>query len=88
MEQSESNQTIKFNAVVFPQPAKKTLIVNANFAVKDYSVRSCIGKSCLNKKVNDHSFFTIDITSLVMGVYILSLIGVQDENFELLFAKM
>jgi hypothetical protein len=87
MEFAGINHTIESFASVFPQPAKKTLMVNANFAVNDLSVKSFLGKNCINQKVKGLSFFTIDIISLPMGVYILSLIGEKDQHFELLFAK-
>jgi hypothetical protein len=87
MKESETNQTVESRAVVYPQPANTYLVVNANFAVVNYCVNPIIGETSLNKIVKGLSFFTIDLTSLSIGVYALILNGKNNEIYEILFAK-
>ena len=84
---SESTVFSESIATIYPQPAREVLVVNANFAVKDYSVRTFIGKTSIDKDVKGQSLFSIDTSSLPTGVHILTLIGIQNEQYETLFAK-
>jgi hypothetical protein len=80
------NQTESF-ATVYNQPSNKVLMVNANFAVNEYIIRTFIGICCINKNADGQSLFSIDTTSLSTGIYVLTLIGIKNEFFETIFIK-
>jgi hypothetical protein len=80
------NSTESF-ATIYHQPSNKILMVNANFPVSDYFIKTFIGICCINKNADGQSLFSIDTTSLSTGIYVLTLIGIKNEFFETIFIK-
>ena len=62
-------------------------MVNANFVVNEYIIRTFIGICCINKNADGQSLFSIDTSSLSTGIYVLTLIGINNEFFETIFIK-
>jgi len=81
-----TNKTKSF-ATVYHQPSNQVLMVNANFAVNDYFIKTFIGICCINKNADGQNLFSIETTSLSTGIYVLTLIGIKNEFFETIFIK-
>jgi len=73
-----SNQTFNTNSfTMYPNPTKGIIHIKGNnITIKDVTLYNLLGQNCTNSLTMVNSK-TIDVTTLPVGVYILSINGVK-----------